>query len=355
MAQDQGAQRSMMDRESGIIKSIEYNLSAFKEKSEDVRPGPLDKKWRGLISSQPVRFINRDSTLKREALRNFRRKLIFIPDEPSFNPSPFNLKSLLGGGRRGMKRLLIDCLDILKSHGYDTLLKRYPPSTIGNPYLFRHSGYAYTHRWAKHIYSLGLFKKVLADRLNNDFTALDIGSGYGIFSYLLRHEFDGSHCILLDFPEQLVLAHYFLAMNFPDASIAGFKEVMEAGTMGRDFIRSYDFILVPWVFYRGLLPSSVDLITNFASFGEMKREWFDFYTKGEPFISARYFFTQNRVQSAPTYDTDLDILDYPLADFKKLHFGISPVFSHTYIKKRMFFYEKSFISSQYFEFIGEKK
>jgi len=171
----------------------------------------------------------------------------------------------------------------------------------------------------------------------------------------LKKEYPQSCQILLDFPEQLVLAHYFHAMNFPDARIAGFREIYEKGKIDRAFLEKYDLVLVPLSLYKNIQKGAVDLVMNFASFGEMKREWFDLYLKNEPFLSAKYFFTENRFQSAPDYDSDITVLDYPLHDFKTLRFGICPIFFHYYAKKNMIFNEKKLLTSQFFEFIGERK
>lgn len=338
-----------------LIKRIEEDLKLQKKDGHIAPPENLDGKWDVLVRKEPTRFINDDMTIRADILRNFRKYSIFISDAPSFNPSTMDIRNLLYGGRRGAIRLLKESLSIIKEQGHDALLKKYPSNLCGNPHVFRYYGHEYTYRWLKHIHSLGLFKKYLENRLGNRFTALDIGSSYGIFSYLLKKEFGHSTHILLDFPEQLVLAYYFLGMSFPNARIAGYKELSDMGKIDRNLIEQYDFILLPWFFYEKLAPQSVDLTANFASLGEMKRKWFDYYLKSEPFLSTKYFFTANRFQSAPTYDTDLTILDYPLHNFSKLHFAISPVFSHTYARKNLFFYEKLIFSSQYFEFIGERK
>ena len=111
---------------------------------------------------------------------------------------------------------------------------------------------------------------------------------------------------------------------------------------------------MPYFYYNKLAPGSIDLITNFASLGEMNRNWFDYYLKAEPFLSVKYCFMVNRIQSYPTYDNDLTIMDYPLNDFKKIHFGVWPIPPYIYKKVLMFFSEKDLFSSQYFEFIGER-
>lgn len=338
--------------EQQLIKDIEENIKL--QSQFNFAAKNLDSKWRGLMSSEPRRFINPDSTINLDALRNFRRRTIFIPDTPTYTMSYLSVKSLIGGGRRGSRRLLKDCIDIIKAHNYEYLLEKYPCSTVGRPHLYEHEGHRFTWRWTKHIYSLGLFQETLKNKLAQDFTLLDIGSSYGIFSYLLKKEYPDSHHILLDFPEQLVLAHYFLGMSFPGAKIASYKELAGHEKIGRDVIKQYDFILLPWYRYKALAAGSVDVAANFASLGEMKREWFDYYLKSETFLSAKYFFTHNRFLSAPTYDTDLTIVDYPLSDFKKIHFSVCPFCLYDYKRKNLFFYEKLYYSSPYFEFIGER-
>lgn len=343
-----------MKRETDIIKEIEDNLLMVKQKAESIPIDTLERKWLRNVREEPKRFINSDLTVKKEVLENFRKFSIFIPDEPVFNPTPWNPINILGGGRRGTKRLLMDCLDVIIKDGYGPLLEKYPCSAIGNPNVFKYKGYRYNYRWSRHIYLMGLFKKILGGRIKDDFVALDIGSSYGIFSYLMKNEFKKSHCVLLDFPEQLVLAHYFLAMNEPKVSIASFGEVLNVRQLDRAFFEKYDFILIPLTRYKNIFAHSVDLVTNFVSFAEMNKDWLEYYIKNEPFIGAKYFFTVNRFQSAPEYDSDLTILDYHLEKFKKLHFAICPIIEHTYHRKFLFFYSKYVYSSRQFEFIGER-
>lgn len=344
----------MANRENEIIERINEDLRLQGKDAEKANPKDLDDKWSFLISKEPSRFINKDLTVKVDALKNFRRLQIFISDAPGFDTRQPNLVNYLAGGRRGSVKLLKECLAAIRQNGHEELLRKYPSNKVGNPYLFERDGNIFTYRWTKHIRSLGLLNDILKERLKKPFSTIDIGSSYGIFSYLMKNEFPDSHCLLLDFPEQLILAHYYLGVSFPEARIAGYREIADLGKIDRNFLNEYDFVLVPWFFYKRIPADSIDLVTNFASLGEMKREWFDYYLKSEPFLSAKYFFTVNRFQSAPTYDTDLTVLDYPLQDFRKLHFSVSPIFSHTYSRRRLFFYEKIAFSSQYFEFIGER-
>ena len=220
--------------------------------------------------------------------------------------------------------------------------------------MFEREGYRYTYRWYTHIHYVSLLNRVLGSRLNAaPFVALDIGSSYGIFSYLLKSEYPRSPCVLVDFPEQLLLAYYFLGKSLPSARIAGVRELSGLTEITQKDIEQYDFVLVPCPWYRRIQPGSIDLITNFMSLAEMSREWFDYYVHSPVFTGAKYFYTENRFQSAPTYESDLTILDYPVWDpGKRLHFSICPVATHMNRSKWFFFYQKDLFPSQVFEYIG---
>lgn len=337
-----------------LINRIEEDLKYIQLDHRD-ELSQLTKNWGAKLAHEPKKFINPDLTINLAALEQFRRDQIFVTDEPSFAPGPLNPLNIISGARRGAVSLLKNSVSVLKDHGYDQLLKKYPANRIGGANLFRYQGYEYTHRWARHIYFLGLFNDHLKNILPPGFTALDIGASYGIFSGLLKAECPQSHHLVLDFSEQIILAHYYLGRRFPGARIAGFKEVVAAGKIDRKFIEKYDFVLVPWYLYHQIQPKSLDLITNFVSFAEMKRKWFDYYLKSEPFLSSEYFYSVNRFQSWPTHDTDLTILDYPLNEFAPLHFRINPFLTHDCQPKFWIFWQKAPYNSQFFEFIGKRK
>ena len=313
----------------------------------------LGDKWSTIVAREPKRFIRDDLSLRAEVLRNFRRNQVFVSDYGSANLHPWLPRNWIDGARRGMRRRLIECLDTLKAQGDAELLRKYPCHPAGNPYVFTREGFRYTYRWHKHMHFLGLFNRILGSRLPASFTALDIGSSYGIFSYLTKSEYPKSRAILVDFPEQLLLAYYFLGRCFPDARIGGVRELGDYPAITAEALAPYDVVLLPCAWYERLAAGTVDIVTNFASLGEMPRAWFRYYLDGPAFTDASYLFTVNRFQSAPTYDTDVTILDYPVWDpAKRLYFGISPVFSHAYTRRNLVSYDRVVYASQYFEYIG---
>lgn len=222
--------------------------------------------------------------------------------------------------------------------------------------MFRCRGYSYTMRWARHIYFLGLLQKVLGKEIGEAPVIADIGSSYGIFSSVVKQELPRSHHILVDIPEQLILAHYFLACCFPKSRIATPDIVAQTQSIGRDVIEEYDFLLIPSSLFPKLAPRTADLVTNFASFSEMRRQYFEMYLRSAFFFTSRYLFTVNRIAAEPEkHDNDTTILDYPIWDKKKkLHFDICPIFSVDYLFTGRFkvFYSITEVPQPHFEYIG---
>jgi len=261
-------------------------------------------------------------------LKNFRKKMLGVRDNPS--TGRYSILRLLGMFR-GESEMMKRCLTVVEEMGYAHLLEKYACPTVGNPIVYKTKNYRATHRWLKHIYHLGTLDEVLKDRLEPGFTSVDIGSSFGGFSYLLHKHYEGSHHILVDLPEQLLFARYFLGQSFPYARIAGPKEISSAEKLDRQFVEKFDFLLVPPSYYDKFEPGSVDLVTSFACLGELKRVFFDFYVNAPVFRSAKYLYTANPVDQYNMFGTDITLFDYPILDHnKRLHFRISPIFKFMY-------------------------
>src|SRR3989338_374624 len=343
------------EHDAELLQEIQQEVDGYRQLGLwSTNHGPLTPKWRRLLEREPARLVHEDGQLNVESLRMFRRDQVFIPDMPGyFDPNQFTLRNILDGARRGIRRTLTECLAITEREGRGELLQRYPCHPAGQPRELTYRGYRFTARWLKHISYLGLLKQHLGEPLNGQPVILDLGSSYGIFPYLVKSEFPGARVLLVDFPEQLILARYFLGCCFPQARIAGIQELERHATVTRALIEPYAFLLVPVQRFRQLAAGLVDVFTNFASLGEMSREAFTAYLQSEVFRTARYFFTVNRVQSAPDYDTDVTILDYPIWDpDKHIHFGLWPAIPHTYEYRRAFFFYEKFTFPPYFEYLG---
>jgi hypothetical protein len=116
------------------------------------------------------------------------------------------------------------------------------------------------------------------------------------------------------------------------------------------------FIYVPASDYERLPEQSVDLFSNFFSFGEMKREFFNIYMNSKLFHDSKNTYLVNRFVSAPffekTYDSDLSILDYLKSGKILEYFDIFPMHNYMLVKRDLFGRNASRnTSSSYFEMI----
>ncbi|MEQ1772379.1 MAG: putative sugar O-methyltransferase [Burkholderiales bacterium] len=346
-------------------------------------PGhPLDSKWERLLLQEPKKLFNPDGTIRFDYLQEFRRREIFVSDMApasdfaNVDPRAWwkellahpirGLRNLISerllGSRRGARQLLNDVFKTLEAEGALDLLHRHPAAgTPGAPFTYQIDGYSFNLRWARHIYFHNLLRRHLGDeiRQRDRFISMDIGSSYGIFPSIFKAEYPNSTHVLVDFPDQHILAYYYLASTFPDARIATLNDLLAAPQITREFLAQFDFVLAPVAMYDMFAANSVDMVTNFFSFGEMRREWFMSYLDSAPFRTAEFLFTSNRIESAPrhepTYDSDLTILDYRLSDYEKLFFGVFPLYPYHIGRKLLFSYDKLPFSSPNFDFIGRRR
>lgn len=351
-------------RQNNIIQAIESSVRYLAEHEKNGKRLDFGF-WEELFRRDTARLIDKSFRIDADNLTNFRGKQLFVVDHPNaclrsfYSGSKFyyKVKSLMNklvGNQRGKIREAIDFFRGIKDAGFLDLLEKYPNSDIGKPLNLRYKGYSFTWRYLRHIYFLGLFKEYLQEKLREDAVIMDIGSSYGIFSGLIKQDMLGTHHVLVDAPGQLILAHYYLSQLHPGSKIAGFQQVGEADRIDKDFIERYDFVLVPTAMYDKLAGHSVDLVTNFASFSEMSREWFNAYINSAVFKTSPFLYTINRYDAYPTYDNNITVLDYPLKDYKAMHMRTCPLFKNHYQGYLFLWYKAVRYPSELFEFIGKR-
>jgi putative sugar O-methyltransferase len=147
-----------------------------------------------------------------------------------------------------------------------------------------------------------LFHSVMVDNLLNNITLpkrptiWEIGAGYGGLSRILKYYIPNSCHILLDLPETLTYASYFIAYNFPDKKIAYLSDIIDRLDEFDRLIVEYDFILIPpWV--SPYIPnSSVDLLIDTYSMSEMSKVYAKYYIKHIDRVLRRggYFYSINK-------------------------------------------------------------
>jgi len=296
--------------------------------------------------------VNAEGKLDREALANFRRLQVFVNELPRRELFPIGWTN---GFHRGSWRYMKERLRILEGDGDIELLRKYPISEVGNPITANVGGCRFNKRWINNIRYLALMKRHMRDYLESDCaTFLDIGGAYGALLYLLRKEFPKVRSAIVEFPEQLLLTHYFLQQNWPDAKINSLRAAYDVDRIDGSFVDEFDFVLIPVECYDKIQAGTFGAVSNFFSLGEMSENWFFRYIRGGGLTGAKYFTTVNRVQSFPSYDTNLTLLNYGLDEYEALHFQVSEHEKYYYNRRMRFFITKEYYSSPSFEFVGRR-
>jgi putative sugar O-methyltransferase len=260
-------------------------------------------------------LIQNDGTVNSAVLKDFRRSLKFVIDDPTLPGGNSVVDEQI---RRIYVRKFIQLTQALGNNKALRWVRKYPTPMIGSPDIANiqvgDESFPVTHRWIKHLSSLEMFDRYLTHQLPEGFTSIDIGASYGIFQYLIFNERPDSHQVLVDFSEQLITARYFLQTCFPDARIAGVEELVGQVEINREFIGRYDFILLPTKWYEKLSGDAIDLVTSFACLGELKRDVFEYYTEHPAYLGAKFFYLANPIAPTPgttvNGETDISLLDY---------------------------------------------
>ena len=252
---------------------------------------------------------------------------------------------------------LLDDVSVINNLGAEKLLIDNPVHlTPGVGNFYRTSGSSVNTRWLRYVYIL---KRILdMNLLKNGGVWVDIGCYYGGIQGLVRKYNPRSKLVLVDFHHQLCRSYIYLNELFPDAIHILPDEIDKYGDINN--IPEGGIMYVPVSEYVKIKDQKADLVTNFFSLGEMRREFFSSYMDSKLFKESENIYLVNRVVSSPffekTYDTDVSILDY-IKSFRKIkYFDLFPM-HHYLLLKRKLFGRVGFrnVSSPYFEIITTKK
>lgn len=245
---------------------------------------------------------------------------------------------------------ILDDIEIIKLIGGEECLSNNPViNTPGKPIHWTTNEFSVNTRWLRYIY--------LATRMKNEElfeqggTWVDIGSYYGGLQSIVAKSTDQARIILVDFHHQLFRSFAYLKEIFPNAihDLGGDQLYNHA-------ISELSFHYIHVGSFFKLNNIEIDLLTNFFSFGEMKRDTFQNYRESQPYKNAKRVYLVNRFVSAPffdpTYDSDLNVFDYQTPARKMTYFDIFPI--HYFSSLPRFILgrkRRRNISSPYFEMI----
>lgn len=245
-----------------------------------------------------------------------------------------------------VKRDLLNSLEIIKISNAEKLLFENPVNkTPGKTNWYEKNGYFFNSRWLRYIYICNQIIK--REMVKENSLWVDIGSYYGGPQSILYKYQKNVTYVMIDFKHQLLRSYLYLSNLYPDANhIFG-------DTVNEEKFKDPAFIYLSIDKIDLLNSLNVDLVTNFVSFGEMKREFFNKYVKSSFFRNANQLYIVNRFVSSPfferTYDSDLTVFDYQFEGFKINYFDVFPI-HHFDLPQRSVLGVKQFINASSSQF-----
>lgn len=250
-------------------------------------------------------------------------------------------------------RSFYDDLRIIEKVNGAQLIKENPVHlTPGVKNFYKIFGGTTNYRWNRYAY---LSSRILSLKLLNEGdTWVDIGSYYGGLQSFIKKRFKSNNFILVDFHHQLLRSFIFLKKLFPES-----KHILPDEIANNIDLKNTNdtFFYLPVSQFSKISNLNVKLVTNFFSFGEMKKSNFSEYISSSLVKNSVYLYFVNRFISSPffekTYDDNINILDY-LKDLNKniLYLDMFPI-HHYQIINRKILGRNAFrpVSSSYFELL----
>ena len=250
-------------------------------------------------------------------------------------------------------RSFFDDLKIIEKVNGTHLIKDNPVHlTPGVNNFYKIFGGTTNNRWNRYAY---LSSRILNLKLLNEGdTWVDIGSYYGGLQSFIKKRFKSNNFILIDFNHQLLRSFIFLKKLFPESKHILPDEI----TNNIDLKNTKNtFFYLPVDQFSKISNLKVKLVTNFFSFGEMKKNDFSEYINNSLIKNSTYLYFVNRFISSPffekTYSENINILDY-VKNLNKniLYFDMFPI-HHYQIINRKILGRSAFrpVSSPYFELL----
>ena len=261
---------------------------------------------------------------------------------------------------RLIKSTILDDVAIIKSreNGSELFTENPVLLTPGSNLFYEYENTTVTMRWLRYLYAIQQIQS--NNLLNGNQIWVDVGSYYGGMAGLIKKYLPEVRIVLVDFHHQLCRSYVYLSELYPDVEHIFPNDISQYKDLNN--LSSGAILYVPASEYEVIQNSKVDLFTNSFSLGEMRRVVFDSYINSPLYQNAKNVFLINRFVSSPffepTYDTDLDILDYKLEKNKIVYFDIFPMHHYMLINRKVLGRkELRNVSSPYFEVIinQEKK
>ncbi len=182
---------------------------------------------------------------------------------------------------------------------------------IGGAICIKYKGRRITRNIIKYVHALETITCNIKPSYFNNAVICEIGGGYGGLMKLIKFRFPLSTVILLDVPQTLVLANFYLASSFPEAKVGTIENfIFEDGDISKDKLLKFDIVLLPWWYIEKIERDAINIYTNISSFQEMTKGFIDYYINHIERTLSGYLYFRNRLQ-APDHYGGVNFNDYP--------------------------------------------
>ena len=298
-----------------------------------------------------TRVIKNLENINAERLKNFRKVVKPISEFPDFE---VNFFSKFVPYKYASIKFLESIYNKLKNEEKDLLSTTLKFNHIGNPYFIKINDQIFNERWLSNLKCAFFIKKNILEKFDKNDLICDIGGGYGNFIYMLiKLGFKGKS-IVVDLPEQLIYAKYYLGLSFPGLKINNLNDFYNLNHISDNDLEKFDILLLtPNLFLK--IKKKITLLCNFYSFGEMGYEHFNSYINSQQYIQSKYIYLINHSFSNLVYNTNINILDYKLLNFKKIYLGANIFREYAIHQYYLKTFKKVKNKGLFFEFFGENK
>jgi hypothetical protein len=166
-----------------------------------------------------------------------------------------------------------------------------PPSPVGCITYESADGYFFNANTLKYLYQHWRIHNLARDIfLKNHLTMIEIGGGYGGLAYQMIHSHNNVDIVIVDLPETIIIAIYFLRENFPQIPIGLYTDLNSKINS-----ESYRVHFIPSFYANKICDCEFDIVVNSESLLEMRPEDIELYfSLIQERNRVRYFYNFNR-------------------------------------------------------------
>jgi len=259
----------------------------------------ITNEWDRISKEFRELFFDKNNKIIKKSLENFRA-------DPKIYTKIFNNQYSYISKSNGYTKSYLDAIDlVLEYHRFaqkidKEILASVSESRAGNYKAINYRGKKLSEQLLQNLVVANDIIKHVPFSMDRRNIVLDIGVGFGGSTRIMSYYTPNTTQILLDLPETLFLTAYYLKYNFPNKKIALLEDIYPHLNNLEDFIKEYDFIIIPPFVLDYIKDKTVDLVINASSLAFMSEEYLNYYLKETKRVlkDGAYFYSLNTTEDS---------------------------------------------------------